>query len=294
MIAKCRNKEFQVYDLDEARKEGIDYTDDWRNAEKGDWILTSDDKVLQVIGKKTENRKDRKKPVVFIKIGYGYVPTYKAGVYAKKYPDWWYDKGYRYDLVRDLKPTAKQLMFLERLVDIGDLDETGMWSHESIVKAYQAVYRDNNPNTSLLRGRMILKKKKVKQVMAELMKDKLSAVGLDDDYIAIKYKEFVEDDGIAANVRLNALNKVTELRGHFDKQTEQIEGQTFIAMSDGDKKMLAQARKALSNDELAKFMQTGDFNGINQRKDTRDKRRTSKPRHKKQNAKSSREEVQTG
>ena len=47
-------------------------------------------------------------------------------------------------------------------------------------------------------------------------------------------------------------------------------------MSDGDKKLLAEVRRTLSDDELDKFMQKGDFNGITVRKTTSDKRSRSK------------------
>ena len=112
--------------------------------------------------------------------------------------------------------------------------------------------------------------------MSELMKDKLGVIGLDDDYIAVAYKEFIENKKMPANVRLNALNRVSTLRGHDDKKIEQLEGSTFIAMSDGDKKLLAEVRKTLSDDEIEKFMQKGDFDGITIRKTTSNKRSGSK------------------
>jgi hypothetical protein len=84
---KCRNIVFDVFTKEEATTLGIKYKKDWRNADKGDWILTSDNKVLQVLKKRQENKKDRKKPVVYIRTGYGEVPTYKSNIYAYKYND---------------------------------------------------------------------------------------------------------------------------------------------------------------------------------------------------------------
>ena len=60
MEVKCRNKVFDVYDVDECSDLSIEYQEDWRNAEKGDWILTSDDKVLQVLNRRVENKKTHK------------------------------------------------------------------------------------------------------------------------------------------------------------------------------------------------------------------------------------------
>ena len=272
----CRNKVFDVFTKEEADILSIKYRKDWRNASIGDWILTSDNKVLQVLRTRQENKSDRKKPVRYIRTGYGEIPTYKPNIYAYKYNDYW-EKGCNYDLVRDVKPTVMQSEFVRKLTKYGELDETGVeFTQESILKAYQAVYKDNNPTMSLKRGRAILKKKSVEKLMNELMKDKLGAIGLDDDYIAVAYKEFIENKKMPANVRLNALNRVSALRGHDDKRIEQIEGSAFIAMSDGDKKLLAEVRRTLSDDELDKFMQKGDFSGITVRKTTSDKRSGSK------------------
>lgn len=47
MEVTCRNKVFDEFTVEEAKILGIKYKEDWRNADKGDWILTSDDKVLK-------------------------------------------------------------------------------------------------------------------------------------------------------------------------------------------------------------------------------------------------------
>jgi len=271
----CRNKVFDEFTVEEAKILGIKYKEDWRNASKGDWILTSDDKVLQVLKKRQENKSDRKKPVIYIRTGYGEVPTYKPNIYAYKYNDYW-ENDWDYDLVRDVKPTVMQTEFVRKLTKFGEFDEVGEFTQDSIVKAYQSIYSDNNPTMSLKRGRAILKKKSVRNIMSEFMKDKFDNIGVDDDYIADTYKEFIENSKMPANVRLNALNRVSTLRGHDDKRIEQLEGSTIIAMSDGDKKLLAEVRKTLSDKELEKFMQKGEFDGITVRKTTSNQRSGSK------------------
>jgi hypothetical protein len=42
-------KDFIVYTKEEADREGIRYVENWRTANRGDWILTDDDYVMQVI-----------------------------------------------------------------------------------------------------------------------------------------------------------------------------------------------------------------------------------------------------
>lgn len=276
MEVKCRNKTFNVYSLEEAEELGINPIKKWREAQVDDWVETCDEKVLQVIGRRTENKKGRK-PVDIIRIGYGEVPCYKKHIYAHQYPDYNYDNMFEYNLVRDLKPTSLQADFARKLAKHGKLDKQNDFTKESLIDTYQTVYEDNNPNTSLKRARRILTKKSVRRMMSELMKDRLENVGLDDDYIAAEYKEFIDNKKIPPNVRLNALNRVSTLRGHDDKKVESLEGSTMIQLEDGDKKLLAVARKMLSADEIDKFLEQGEINGINKQQSPREGDR-SKPR----------------
>ena len=275
---KCRNRIFQVYTLKEAKELGIEPIKNWRDGKEGDWITTFDEKVLQVISRRTKKEKGRK-PVDIIRIGYGEVPCYKKHIYAFKYPDNNYDSMHRYSLIRDLKPTALQVEFATKLAKHGKLDKQGDFTKESVVETYQTVYSDNNPNTSLNRARTILSKKSVRRMMSELMKDRLEAIGVDDDYIANEYKEFLENKKIPPNVRLNALNRVSALRGHDDKKIESLEGSTMIQLEDGDKKLLAVARKMLSADEIDKFLEQGEINGINKRESSKKGKNRNKSRH---------------
>jgi hypothetical protein len=290
---KCRNQIFEVFDKSEAEDLNIVFSDDWRNAKKGDWILTSDDKVLKVLNRRETTKKSHKKPIIFIRIGYGEVPTYKSGIFSREYKDWHWDNGHRYELVKDIKPTLKQSMFVDKLIAIGDIDKDGMWSYESIVNAYQSTYKDNNPTASLQRGLHILRKQRVKEHMSKLMKDKFDDIGVSDEYVAVKYKNFIEDEDISAGVRLNALNKVSELKGHTIKETQQIEGTSIFALSDKDKKVLKAASIKISDSQIQEFLQDGDENGTIRNKNTKSKNASNKIRHRKKNTGSSGSKTQS-
>ena len=57
MIAKTNNKgvEFYIYNMGEADELGISYRkDDWRKAKVGEFILTTDKKVIEVVDRITE------------------------------------------------------------------------------------------------------------------------------------------------------------------------------------------------------------------------------------------------
>lgn len=159
MLIKCRNKEFHIYSVQEAIENNIEYRDDWRYADKGDWVLTRGQYGNSSYIQTQDAKKDRKKPIYYIRTGFGEIPTYKSTLYAKKYPDPVHDKGFMYEVERDVKPTILQKRFLDALVQSKDMEPNGMWTNESIINAYQSVYRDNNPTNSLKRGNIILKKR---------------------------------------------------------------------------------------------------------------------------------------
>ena len=121
-----------------------------------------------------------------------------------------------------------------------------MWDAESIILAYQTIYKDNNPEQALKRGMGILKRKHIREYIAMNMREKLSALGMDDDYVADKYRQMIEDVEIPAATKLNALNRVSDMLGHLtkEKKEEQIEG--VFALSDGDIKKLASVRKTIA------------------------------------------------
>jgi len=226
------------------------YRSDWRNASDGDWILTADDIVLRVLGRRICKEGKNKKASYLIRTGYGETPTYKPQMYARKMQDYEWDNRYKKNLVRNVKPTALQSAFIQQLVDYFEPDERGIWKIPDLMDAYMSVYSDNNPSNALRRALAILRKESVKQVMSEQMKDRFLNIGVDDDYVANKYKNFIEDAGSPANTRLQALNRVSDILGHVKKEEKNTE-HTVVMLTDGDKKLLAQHKKQLPDDKLS-------------------------------------------
>jgi hypothetical protein len=228
MKVECRGKKFHVYTEKEAKKLNITPVKNWRTAKKGDWIKTQDGKVIEVIGKREEKPSNTKKSYIFIRTGYGECGVHKKHVYAQEQPNYYRDKYY---FGKDLVKNSKEL---------------GMWDAESIILAYQSIYKDNNPEQALRRGMGILKRKHIREYIAMNMREKLSAIGMDDDYVANKYRDMIENAEIPAATKLNALNRVSDMLGHLtkEKKEEQIEG--VFALSDGDIKKLSSVRKTIA------------------------------------------------
>ena len=247
MKVKCRGKVFDVYTKDELEGLNIVPVKDWRKANIGDWIETQDGKVIQVTGRREENPSNVKKSYVFIRTGYGECGVHKKHVYAQEQPNYYRDKYYfGKDLIKNVRPTAKQRTFVDALFLNGKTDKLGMWDCESIILAYQSIYKDNNPEQALRRGMGILKRKHIREYIAMNMRDKLSAMGIDDDYVATQYKSMIEDLETPPATKLIALNRVSDMLGHLtkEKKEEQIEG--VFALSDGDIKKLSSVRKTIA------------------------------------------------
>lgn len=245
------NKSYDVYTKATADKLGIEYNVDWRTAEPDQWFLTSDNMVLKCL--KRLNYTSGKKKSHLIVTCFGDTPTTKKRIVAKST-----GKKYRSTTtgtptyVRDIGVTAKQDFFIQNLINNSKVGEDGVFDADSVIKAYMSVFKDNNPENSLKRATMIMGKKSVKERMAVLMKDKFEAIGLDDTYLANAYKRFIEDADSPPAVRLNALNKVTELSGH-NKKEKTVE-KTIVGLTENDRKLLIEHRKELSQKKIDKYL----------------------------------------
>ena len=77
------------------------------------------------------------------------------------------------------------------------------------------------------------------------MRDKLIKHGLDDDWIIKQYKKIIAREENPANVKLNAVNRVSDMLGHHSKNREEQTEEQIFALSDGEMKQLSSHRKKL-------------------------------------------------
>ena len=83
--------------------------------------------------------------------------------------------------------------------------------------------------------------------------------GMDDNWIINQYRELI--DTAPPNAKLNALNRISDLLGHSKKEKEE-KTQNIIMISDGDKKLLAEARQKLSDKDIGRLMNVVKNKGI--------------------------------
>lgn len=237
----CVGVKFYIYDMEEADKMGISYrSNDWRKAEVGEYILTTDKKVIEVIGRTHEKPKHARKGTDFLITHFGRHPVSKNCIFASAVQD---KKKQRVDV----RQTVRQKIFADYLIKYGSVNEKGMWDAESIIQAYQSVYADNNSTNSLKRGLSILHKQHIQTHIAIKMniRPRLIEKKIDDDYIIQGYKDLVEGSDVPHATKLNTLNRLSTLLGHDAKEKSESTEQV-VMISDGELKKLAGYRKKIA------------------------------------------------
>ena len=265
MQVSCRGKNFEIYSLDEYMQDdwnGPSVVSDWRKADKGDWVITSNDFVMEIVGRRKKKNKSHKKPYYLLKSGFGEHATYKKHIFAEKQANYHRNQYEGKDLIRNVKTTALQASFADKLCADFTPDKSGNFSSEDIVNCYMSTYMDNNPTQALRRGTNLLKRKYIKERISMNLRDKLIEQGLSDEFVVEKYRELIDGGDTPHNTKLNALNKVSDLLGHSIKEKE-TSSQSIIMISEGDKKLLAQVRKELSDKEINQLMSKVKKEGIN-------------------------------
>lgn len=218
---EVKGKECKVYNVSEV-PEYIQYLDNWRDARKGDWVKTDDDKVIQIL----RRFKAGKDELIFTAAGTVKVAKNstlrgirKGNIYSLNGKNW-------YDTLKDRKnPTKYEIMFAKRL-------KYG----EEPYKAYIEVYGTSSEIEAKKKSAILIKTKRIQKLMDEDLKDVFAGKGVDLDYLIGACKDVV-DGGKNDSDRLKALNmlwdafgvikqkQVTEVRGVFQGfSPEEIEG----------------------------------------------------------------------
>ena len=242
MLVRCKKRDFEVYTEQEAINLNIKYRLDWRNAEIGNWVLSDDGKVLQIRGRRTENRKRVKKQAVYITTGYGQIPTSYGKLFARPVP------GKKTEFKLNVRATTKQKDFVGDLAITGEIGPSGTFTSKSVINSYRSVYEDNNDDQALVRGRSILKRKWVQQVMSDTMKKEFDKLKWDDTKVAKQYLEMYDSKDVPATVKKQILDRISHLRGHDVVETQGKEGgaEMDFFITAGEKQLMLPLRKVLA------------------------------------------------
>ena len=204
---KVKNKFHKVYTKAEVPR-GIEYREDWKNADIGDWVVASDGNVIQIL------RKDN------FTVGtctgtYTYTDdspmdtTRKKDIYSISGDNW-------YTRLKNRKnPTKKEIIFAKRIQRGGDP-----------ILTYVEVFNTTNKKNAKEKAALLIKSERIQKIMNEDLKDVFVKKGVDLEYLIGSAKDVV-DGAKNDSDRLKALSmlwdafgvvkqqKITEIAGVF-------------------------------------------------------------------------------
>lgn len=183
----------KVYEVDELPSH-ITYVDDWRNSNVGDWVLSDDDCVIQVLRRDSMGSKITIGTCTgtFIADNHTKMDTEKnKNIYSVGGKDW-------YTKLKERKSlTAKEKIFVD-LVKKPMFD--GLEPYEAYMEAFQCS-KDNAKRMSAI----LLKQKRVIKGMNEKNRDVYKKLSMDREYLIQAAKDMYENSK-------NDSDKITSLK----------------------------------------------------------------------------------
>ena len=203
-----KGRNHYVYDLGEVPSD-IEYLKDWRDGRVGDWILSDDDCVIQVL-----RRSSWSNTVVIGTCTGTFVVSKKTQMDTIRRKDIYsLGGGNWYERVNNRKnPTPSEKLFAQR-VAFG----------ESPLTAYIKVY-----NSSLSRSKemsaLLIKQERIQKIVKEELKDVFEKKGIDLEFL-IGAAQDVVSGGKNDSDRLNALKMLWDAFGVVEqKKVTQVAG----------------------------------------------------------------------
>ena len=188
---KRKGKRYIVYTESEAREAGIEYKRWDSDPEKGDWILTDDGYVIQVLGKSIISRGYDKGGRIYRTIKKSYTHKTKKFTVGDV-------EGARYIIGRDKKVAArrhsryfrrkKEKFFAELYIAFLGMPD---WWYKAYIAAFpeEEGIDKKECNTKL---KALLKRKVVRETIMEQLKDTLEKVGMTKEWYFKQLKKLIE------------------------------------------------------------------------------------------------------
>jgi len=205
----------KVYEDEFEFPPGLSITADWRDGEVGDWILTDDQCLIQVLRRgKMLRAKGKKKIREYIGTCTG---TFPIG------PNVYMDTSRRTNIYsfsgertpEDILLDRTKLSTLEHL--FVTFSVAGLGPGEAYLKAFPT----KNARYAMEKGARLVKTERVKQAMKEELRPVLDKLGIDDESV-LKDIQTVSQTAEKEDVRLRALFKLSDILDLEDKTQTKI------------------------------------------------------------------------
>ena len=196
---------------------------DWRKADEGDWVLSDDDRVVQLlkVSKDVKHPGDRKN----YKYASGWVrtvvgsflnrPNIKMDADFSSHPN-------RYTFSKTIKNTASRVKDRKNVTRKEKEFATNIVVGMGAIDAYKNAYRELSNNKARRKATILLKQERVMKEIEKSVLDVAKGLGIDHEYILGKLKnlaDYSEDDNIILQ-SAKELGKIVGTSGITVKQRE--------------------------------------------------------------------------
>ena len=213
-------------DIEEVPKDLI-VVPDWRDAEIGDWILSDDGCIIQVLRKgemKTAKGRNKVRGYVGTCTGTFTTDAKTRMDTSKRINVYSFGGKHRQDILLDRTTLSQsEELFVQYLT-------SGMSPREAYMKAYPT----NKPGYANMMAGKLVKTERIKTAMKEELKPVLQELGIDETYILKGIKNTVELAD-KEDVKLRALFKLADIMEMEDKNSSkitQLTGAVFQGFTD--------------------------------------------------------------
>jgi len=236
---------YPIYEREEADGLRLEYLTDPRSVrEQGQWILTDDGKVVQVLrfGSLATGKR-------WIRTCTGTFPIDEASVRVDTEPrPSRYSMGGTKRIGSHKRETAEWKVFAEFVA-------TGM----PLAEAYKKVYPEAKSERYIREKSLeLMGKAEVKRIVAKKIGDVLEAAGVTPEYLISRYKELA-DNADADSVSLASLNSLAKISGILDSGKKEAQGAPlFLGLP---QQLLESIKESVTVPVVAEVIQTEDDYG---------------------------------
>ena len=241
---KIKNKLYYLYTLNEwVTKYPDRQISHWKVGTEGDWVLTDDDHVCQILKKAKYGRSEIVRTIC------GTYDINQETEMTGEIPDniQSFSKNSTYSNFKERKDATSRELLFARYIAKGD----------DVVKAYLSAYKTENDVYADRRSKQLLKTERIQKMISEEIRKVLDEEGVTPNHIIRTYKQ-ISDLSDRDSDRLRALDSLSKISGLFeqDKQTEQLT--VFAGFTDKQMEAIKGGKTKVISDTKRKLQKTSN------------------------------------
>ena len=233
-----------VYDSIDEFPSNLNYTDNWKHADIGDWVLSDDGCIIQILRSGFLKRPYRKKNVKYVGTCTG---TFVCADAYKMDTD-------RRDNIYNLSGKSPQDSVKDRLIltQKEELFSQFMAQGMHDTDAYLNAFETNNKNYAKVSAGLLLKQERIKSAMKESLKPVLKQLGIDDTMVLAGIKD-VAVNGEKDSDKLKALFELADILEikETKKEITAIGGAVFKGFLPEDTQVVEERHDLLGDDNAS-------------------------------------------